>query len=168
MVRPLALVSVGEKHDEGRALVPLLLTRGNELVDDRLCAVDEVAELRLPHDESVGTGDGVAVLEPERSEFAQQGVVDPQLCAVAVAALERLVLPARGLIDDHGVAVAERAAAGVLPGEAHGPTLEEQRTDGERLAHAPVDCVIRHHLRPALQLGRESRVHGEALGHDEL
>ena len=49
----LALVAVGQQQDEPGGLVPLVLGGDDELVDDDLGAVHEVAELRLPHDERV-------------------------------------------------------------------------------------------------------------------
>ena len=48
VLRALPLVAVGQQQDEAAALVPLGLGAGDELVDDHLGAVDEVAELRLP------------------------------------------------------------------------------------------------------------------------
>ena len=79
----LALVAVREQHDEAGGLVPLVLGGHDELVDDDLGAVHEVAELRLPDDEGVLVGDRVAVLEAERGELRQQRVVRPEAGAVA-------------------------------------------------------------------------------------
>ena len=64
--------------------------------------------------------------------------------------------------------VAERAATGVLPCQSHRTALQEQRPDGECLAHAPVDAVVGHHLRAALELGGQARMQREALGHADL
>jgi hypothetical protein len=47
----LAFVAVGEEQDEPGEQAPLVLAGGEELVDDHLGAVDEVAELRLPEDQ---------------------------------------------------------------------------------------------------------------------
>ena len=67
----LALVAVGEQEHEAAVLLPLVLGADDELVDHDLGAVDEVAELGFPHDECVGVGQGVAVLETEGGVFAQ-------------------------------------------------------------------------------------------------
>src|ERR1700674_505780 len=48
MLRPLALVAVRQKHDEAGRQVPLVFTGADELVDDDLGAVGEIAELRFP------------------------------------------------------------------------------------------------------------------------
>jgi hypothetical protein len=45
---------VGQQQHEAALLAPLVLGGGDELVDDDLAAVDEVAELRLPQHQRVG------------------------------------------------------------------------------------------------------------------
>ncbi len=77
VVRSLALVAVGgEEQDHAGVLAPLLLGGGDELVDDRLGAVDEVAELRLPQHQCIRALDRVPVLEAEGGELGERGVVD--------------------------------------------------------------------------------------------
>ena len=44
------------------------------LVDDALCGVGEVPELRLPEHQRVGVGHGVAQLEPEDAVLGQRAV----------------------------------------------------------------------------------------------
>src|SRR5258708_22235805 len=75
MLRPLALVAVRQQQRQPRARAPLRLARGDELVDDDLRAVDEVAELRLPEHQRVRRGGAVAVLETDRRGLAQRAVV---------------------------------------------------------------------------------------------
>ena len=72
----LAFPAVGEQQHQSAGLAPLVFGRDDELVDDDLPAVHEVAELRFPHDESVAVGNRVAVLEPEGGELREHGVVD--------------------------------------------------------------------------------------------
>ena len=72
VLRPLALEAVGEQQHQAALLAPLVLGGHDELVDDDLAAVDEVAELRLPCDERVLVRDGVAVLEAQRGVLGQQ------------------------------------------------------------------------------------------------
>ena len=78
-----------------------------------LGAVDEVAELRLPAHEGVLAGHRVAVLEAHR-ELGQQGVVDPEL-GLGRARGGPAAPTTVGVVDQHGVALAERAAPRVLP-----------------------------------------------------
>jgi hypothetical protein len=63
VLRTLAIVTVGQAHDETRALQPLDLTRRNKLVNNDLSSVGKVTELGLPHDKSVGRRERVSVLE---------------------------------------------------------------------------------------------------------
>ena len=44
---------------------PFGLTGTDELVDDDLCAIDEVAKLPFPDDQRAGIGRRIPVLEPE-------------------------------------------------------------------------------------------------------
>ena len=76
---PLALVAVRQEHDQAAAPAPLRLGRGDELVDDHLGAVGEVAELGLPHDQHVGLVERVAVVEAEHGGLGEQAVVDAEL-----------------------------------------------------------------------------------------
>ena len=75
---PLALVPVRQEQDEAVVLVPLVLGGDEVLVDDDLRAVDEVAELRLPHHERLVVLVRVALLVAERGVLAEQRVVDPE------------------------------------------------------------------------------------------
>ncbi len=168
MVRPLALVAVRQQHDERGALAPLLLRRRDELVDDGLGAVDEVAELRLPEHQGVRALHRVAVLEAEGGVLAERGVVHPELRLVARQVQERSPLGTGVAVVQHGVALDEGAAARVLPGEAHRGALHEQRPEGDQLAEAPVDAALLRHELALLQHLGELGVHREALGRRHL
>ena len=63
VLRALPLVAVRQQQREAAARPHLVSPERDELIDDDLRAVDEVAELRLPDDQRVGVGGGVAVLE---------------------------------------------------------------------------------------------------------
>ena len=134
---PLALVAVGQEQDESGVLAPLVLGGHQEVVDDDLRTVDEVAELGLPGHQGPGGLDRVAVLEAHRRVLRQERVADREAPGRARLAAHGLhVLPqvgeghalvAGGVVDEHGVALAERAPAGVLAGQAHVDPREEQR-----------------------------------------
>ena len=64
-----------EQHDAAEA-APLVFGTGDELVDDHLGRVDEVAELGFPEDEAFGVVERVAVLETQRAGFAERAVDD--------------------------------------------------------------------------------------------
>ena len=81
VVGPLALVAVRQQQHHVGELAPLGLAGADELVDDRLRAVDEVAELGLPQHQCVRVADRVAVLEAHRGELRQRRVVHHELAA---------------------------------------------------------------------------------------
>src|SRR5215471_20199172 len=72
VLRPVALVAVRQEQREPESLTPLRQAGDDELVEDDLRAVDEVAELRLPEDERLGSGDRVAVLEADGGVLGQR------------------------------------------------------------------------------------------------
>ena len=72
-----ALVAVRQQQRQARGLAPLGQAGDDELVDDDLGAVDEVAELRLPEHERLGRLRRVAVLEARGSAISLSG----ELCS---------------------------------------------------------------------------------------
>ena len=76
MLRPLAFIAVRQQADEARQAQPLALARAQELVEQHLRAVGEVAELGFPHDQRVRLGERVAVFEAEHGLFRQHRVDD--------------------------------------------------------------------------------------------
>ncbi len=164
MVRALSLVAVREQQADRVALAPLGLARRDELIDDRLCPVREVAELGFPQHERFRASHRVAVLEAHRRELAQQRVVDVE-GAGAVLGLQRLqrgVVLATVPVDQNGVPLAEGTAPAVLPGKADGPAVEQDRAEGDGLGARPVDRPSRDHLCPALELRAQPRMNGES------
>ena len=164
VVGPLALVAVRQQQHEAGALAPLLLGARDELVDDDLRAVGEVAELRLPDHERVGPLDRVAVLEGHRRVLAEQRVVDREPRLGVGEVRERQPLLAVLAVVEDRVPRHEGAAARVLAGETHRGALEQQRPEADELAEAPVDRALTAHLESLLQQLLQLRVHGEARG----
>jgi hypothetical protein len=64
--------------DEAAGAQPLGLAAGDELVDDRLRAVGEVAELRFPQHQRARVGDRIAIFEAEHAEFGQRASRAPR------------------------------------------------------------------------------------------
>ena len=48
VLRTLTIETMGEADDQTSPLQPLLLTTGNELIDDTLCVVGKVTKLSFP------------------------------------------------------------------------------------------------------------------------
>jgi hypothetical protein len=99
---------------------PLGFARGEELVDDDLGTVGEVAELGLPEDEGFGVITGEAVLEAEAGGFGEQRVVDVPAGLGGRDVGEWGVAGFGFDVDEDGVALVEGAALRVLAGEADG------------------------------------------------
>ena len=72
MLRSVALVAVRKKKREAGRLAPFGEPGNEELVDDDLRAVDEVAELGLPEDKRLRGSHGVPVLEAERRVLGER------------------------------------------------------------------------------------------------
>ena len=64
VLRPLPVVPVREQERDARLRQPLGLAAADELVDDDLSAVGEIAKLSLPHDQRVGVLKRVPELKP--------------------------------------------------------------------------------------------------------
>ena len=78
MLRPLTLVAVRQKQCKAAQTAPLCVTRADELVDDDLGAIREVAELAFPDRQRIRLGRRVAVLESEHRLFRQQRIDNPE------------------------------------------------------------------------------------------
>src|SRR6202158_2529725 len=72
MFRSLAFIAVREKHHDAREQVPFGFAGADELVDDSLRNVDEVAELSFPEAQRLGIVAAVAVFEAEDSSFGER------------------------------------------------------------------------------------------------
>ena len=153
VLRPLALVAVGKEHDQTAHPVPFVECRRDELVDDDLGAVGEVAELGLPDHQHVGFDERVAVIEPEHRRLRQHAVVDAESRLIGFDVVERdidlLVLG----VEPRRVAVGEGASHAVLAAETNRSSLNQQGAEGQQLAKRPVD---RAPLLDGLQLLRQS------------
>ena len=72
MFGPLAFEAMRKQQNEAAGLVPFRFGRDEELIDDDLGAVDEIAELGFPHDQSERIGDAVAEFKTHHGKFAEQ------------------------------------------------------------------------------------------------
>src|SRR5579862_2573849 len=126
VLRPLSLVAVRQQNDEPAHPLPLRLGARDELVDDHLRAVHEVAELRLPADEPPRVRQADAELEPEDGVLREHAVEDAELLLLAADVVERDVALAGLDVVQDGVPLAERAACRVLAGEPDREAFDEQ------------------------------------------
>ena len=76
MFRALAFVAVRQQQHDAGEQIPLVFARDDELVDDDLRAVGEIAELRFPQNQRFGIIAAEAVFEAEHGGFGESGIVD--------------------------------------------------------------------------------------------
>lgn len=133
----LAFEAVGEEHGKTAHAEPLLLTRGDELIDDDLGTVAKVTELGLPDDEAVGALERVTVFEAKDSVLREGAVDDVEVALVGRDVLEGSESPLGLLAVDDGVTVVEGSTLAILSGKAHVVTLSEERTKGKSLSESP-------------------------------
>ena len=102
--RPLPFVAVRQEQGDAGEEVPLVFAGDDELIDDDLRAVGEVAELGLPHHQGFGIVAGKAVLEAHDGGFGKLGAVDLDPRLVGREMRQRHVLVFVLGIDKSGVA----------------------------------------------------------------
>ena len=153
-----------KQHDAAQA-APFVFGTADELIDDHLGGVDEVAVLGFPEDEAFGVVERIAVLETHRAGFAE-GAVDDVDAGLGVAeVVEDAVFVVVDDVVQHGMALAERAAFGVLAGEAHRMAFDGERGERECFGGGPIERLfaLRHFLA-ALDRFLQLLVEMEALG----
>ena len=72
VLRPLPFVAVRQQQHQAGEQPPLVFAARDELVDDDLRAVREVAELRFPQHQRLGIVAAVAVLEAQDAGFGKR------------------------------------------------------------------------------------------------
>src|SRR5436190_5531968 len=74
MLGALPFHSVRQQHDQATEPLPFVLGAGNELIDDRLGGIPEIAKLGLPQNQTVGTIKRVTVFESQHTDLRQRAV----------------------------------------------------------------------------------------------
>src|SRR5688572_30288053 len=133
MFRPLPFIAVRQQADEAGHAQPFALARRDELVEDDLRAIGEIAELRLPQSERVGLGKRIAVFEAEHGLFGKHRVDHFEFRLLSAEVVERLVASLRLLVEEHRMALREGAALHVLTAEPNLEAFLEERAESERL-----------------------------------
>ena len=165
MLRSLALIAMRQQADEARHAQPLALARRDELVEEHLRAIGEIAELGFPHDKRIGLGEGVAIFEAEHRLFREHRIDDLETGLPVANVVQRHVARLRLLIDQHRMALGEGAALAILPRQTHAMIVIDQCAEGERLGHGPINPLARlNHLVTAIEEALDGLVHIEAIG----
>src|SRR5260370_5080182 len=142
VLRSLAFVAVRQEHHDTRWKVPLVLARADELVDDHLRTVGEIAELRFPQNERLGIVAAETVFETEAAGLRKRRVVNLAESLLLGKMREREGVVLRLSVDQNRVALAERAALRILPREAHGIALEKYGAERQHFCAAVVDGTL--------------------------
>src|SRR5579859_738369 len=142
MLRALAFVTVGQQHHDSCRKIPFILACADELVDDHLRAVGEIAELCLPKNESLGVVAAKAVFKAEAACFGKRGIVDFAERLIRRKVTKGKIVLLRLSINQHGVALIERAALRVLAGEANGRAFKQQGAKSQRFGKTIIDSTL--------------------------
>ena len=92
---------MGQQQHEARHAQPFALTGRDELVDDYLRAVGEVAELCFPQHQRVRLGQAVAIFEAEHRLLRQHGVDDFEVRLILGKMFERREFLLVHLVHQH-------------------------------------------------------------------
>src|SRR6266545_1024098 len=167
VVRSLPFVPVRQEHRQRSGEPPLGASRRDELVENDLRPVDEVAVLRLPEHETALCLNAVAELEPERRVLGERAVVDLEGRACPRKRSERNVFSARDRIVKHGMPMTEGASLDILASETNGYAVFEDASErkllGGRPVDGPIDRLIQHRGTP-LTSAFEFAMHGKSFG----
>ena len=116
MIRPLTFVTVRQQQHDSRLLTPLGASRGDELIDDRLSTVGEIAELGFPQHQRIRTGNRVAVLKSHRCVLVKRRIEDVEVRLFTSEVVNRDVELTGLVIYQRRKTLGEGAAAAVLTG----------------------------------------------------
>src|SRR6478735_11977931 len=107
-----------QQHDDTAQSLPLVLSAGDELIDDDLRDVDEVTKLGFPQDEPIRPIQAVAVLKTEHTRLTERAVLylDGRLIGGKMRQWDQA--PTRLGVVQGRVAMTERATTAILPGQA--------------------------------------------------
>src|SRR3979490_1786056 len=154
MLGTLALVPMRKEQGQSREAPPLGLAGTDELVDDDLCPIAEIAELAFPNRQAMRFGRGESVFESHDRFLRQHRARHGERRLAGGEMLQRDVPNARGLVMQHRIPVEVCTAPAVLAGEAYRiPLLEEARIR-ESLGTAPIEGEIAgHHALASLHDG---------------
>ncbi|EGE56100.1 hypothetical protein RHECNPAF_750063 [Rhizobium etli CNPAF512] len=140
VLRTLALIAVRQQADEARHAQPLAFARRDELVEDHLRAVGEIAELGFPKRQRIRAGERVTIFETEDGLFRKHRIDD------FVTGLRRRQVGERDvaffglLIVENRVALRESAAFAILSGQTDLVAFDDERSERKRFRHRPVEA----------------------------
>jgi hypothetical protein len=133
MFRALALEAMRQEQHETAETFPFVFGAGDELIDDDLRDVPEIAELRLPANQSRRRVEAIAVFESQDADFRQRRIINLHGTLVWIDMLQWDVTMAVLVIVENGMAMTEGAAADILTAQTHGVFIHRQRRERQGL-----------------------------------
>ena len=122
------------------------------MVDHHLRAVGEITELCFPQHQRLGKIAAIAVFEAEYACFGKSGVDGFESCLFFGDVFERDVFCLVLHINQYGMPLIERAAAGILPREPHRRAIAHEQAKRQRLRKAVIDWTFaKPHFRALLE-----------------
>ncbi len=121
--------------------LPFILCRSQELVNDNLGSVGEIAKLRFPNHQGLWARHGISVVVAQYCILAQVRIVDGKAAFLVRYLVDEADLFFRIFQLDDGVAVAKRSTLYVLTRNTDIEAVLEQRAIGHHFRHAPVQCI---------------------------
>src|SRR5437016_36091 len=76
MLGPHALKAMRQQQYQSGQPPPFIFRAADKLVEDDLCRIDEITELRLPNHQTIRAIEAVAIFETKRARFAKRAIVD--------------------------------------------------------------------------------------------
>ena len=164
MLWSLTLVSVRQQHHQTSRTLPLRFARGEELIDEHLRAVDEVAKLRFPNHQHARVTERVAVFETNHRALGERRVVHTKTRLFRSNRVERRESIVGLLACHDAVTMAECSALDILSREAHGVAFDQECSVREQFAHRPIDMTRSNRVAARFEQTRDSLVRGDGLG----
>src|ERR1043166_4531669 len=127
----LSFKSVRQQQHNPAQSPPLVFRAGDELVDDDLRRIPEVAELRFPTHQSVWPIQAVAVFESQHSCLGKRAVQDFDRRLIRGKVLQRRVGLASSVVMQHRVPLAESPASRDLSRQADAMSLGGQTSKSQ-------------------------------------
>ena len=143
MLRALPFIAVRQQADEAGHAQPFALGRRDELIEQHLRAVGEIAELRFPERQRIRLGGRIAVFVAEHGLFREHRIEDFVAPLLLADVIERGVARFGFLIEQHRMALREGAAFAVLSGQPHAMAVEQQACRRRALRRSPSRCPRR-------------------------
>jgi len=142
MFRPLAFKSVRKKKDDARRKIPFVFTCADELIDNHLRAVYEVAELRFPQNEGFGIVAAETVLKAKAAGFRKRRIINfaEGLSRREVRQRDVRVFGLR--IHENRVTLVESATLRVLSGKAQRRSFAQQGTESQRFRESIINSAF--------------------------